>query len=328
MERDETKAFYLGLDVGGTHLRMACADSEGNRIGEIQKTKWKPEEGPRVAMKALILSIYELLNKEGLNKSGLKGIGISLAAIFDRHSGAIIKWPNHQSWNGYPFKKMLQKEYLVPIILEGDCNCAALAEGRFGNALDDKDFLYVNIGTGIGSSIILNKNCYIGTNGFAGEIGHMRLTEGGATCKCGSIGCLQAYASGPAFMKRTEELALELGEEIVITNVEQIYAFKLKGKAWALNAVDEFTTWLCMGIGQMVMTLDLTVIVLGGGVIGACPKLIEEIRVKLDEWVLPLNRKIEIRSAKFKDDGGIIGATSLVLPDARKEGLHEAISNY
>lgn len=310
--------FYVGLDIGGTNVRLAIMDSEHNIVGKVIKKSVDYQKSAKENIEIVINWIRDFIQINKLENSNLKGVGVSLAAIFDRQTGEIVKWPNNQTWNGYPLKGVLEESFQVQVILEDDCNSAALAECYFGNGRGHQNFLYINIGTGIGSGIILNEQCYRGNHGFAGEIGHIRIMAEGPLCKCGHNGCLQAYASGPALIKRANELAAKESLNVDITSIQKICEFASKGEPWAIQVFDEGADYVARVVSQLIMFIDFSLIIFGGGVIQAYPRLLNIIKKRIGFWLLDLGRQIKVSGALLGDNSGVLGALSLIIDHEKR----------
>ncbi|MGE5632556.1 MAG: ROK family protein [Caulobacteraceae bacterium] len=312
--------FFIGLDIGGTNIRIASLDIEHKKVGNIQKVPFVELKTAQEEVETNICEhIKDYMKKNGLEPRELKGIGISCAPVFDRESGEIIIWPNNQLWNNFPLRKYLIEVFNVPVLMEDDANSAAIGEHYFGAGRGYGSSAYITVSTGIGCGLIINGNLYIGENGWAGEIGHIKVSENARLCRCGMSGCLQAIASGPALLDKSRQLAAENSyDPNYLLDLDKVVELAHKGIVWAQDVFDEAGTHLGNAIANIMMLLDIPLIVIGGGVAKAGDLIIEPIRKTLYPYCDRLNRKIEIRMAEHSESNGLLGALSLIFNHVEK----------
>ncbi|MHC1683114.1 MAG: ROK family protein [Clostridiaceae bacterium] len=316
--------FYVGLDIGASNVRIAISNINGEIIGEVYRQKFKKSNFPEQEIQDnIILLIEKIIAINNLRIDDLNGIGISLPALFERKSGIVTNWPNNKLWNGFELKKYLQENFKVLILLEDDANSAAIGEFTYGAAKGYENCAYITISTGIGCGLILNKKLYIGEHGWAGELGHINVLKDGPLCKCGSKGCLQSIASGPAILKKAKETALKYGfGENLISDLNEVVYYAIKGENWALDAFNEAAYFIANAVSNLVMILDLSVIVIGGGVTNAGKYLINPIKENLNSNLSRLNREVEVKIASCGDDSGVKGALALINKNFSESDLY------
>ncbi|MBA3060651.1 MAG: ROK family protein, partial [Nitrospirae bacterium] len=162
--------YVIGIDIGGTNLRVALISGRGEVIRKIK-------EPSRV-------NVLESLQRavESLFSDDVKGIGIGVAGLVDRKEGVVLCSPNLHDVEGVKFKESLGKQFPVPVLVENDANAAAFGEKWIGAGKEFNSFVLLTLGTGIGSGII-----YKGMLAdFAAEIGHMSINADGEKCPCGN----------------------------------------------------------------------------------------------------------------------------------------------
>lgn len=306
--------FYLGLDIGGTNVRIAYYHVATRLIGGIARVSFKKSATVEAEIK---LNINDLINQaittNGFRPEGLKGVGISLAALFDRKTGEITCWPNNQLWNGFPLRQHLSQNLNVPVLMEDDANSAGFGEYLAGAGKGCDNFAYITVSTGIGCGLVLGGSLFTGAHGWAGEIGHIPIVTDGPLCKCGKRGCLQSLASGPALLNRGRELAAEAGVPLKgLTDLKEVVHLAGAGTVWAVQVFEEAGSYLANMMASLVMTLDLPLIVLGGGVIQAGDLILNPIRQGLDSFFSDSGRNVEVKVSQLVDDSGVIGALNLI----------------
>jgi glucokinase len=306
--------FYLGLDIGGTNVRIAYYHEAKRTLAGITRVPFKKANtvGAEIEMNIDAL-IQQAITGNGFRPEGLKGVGISLAALFDRRTGEITTWPNNRLWNGFPLKQYLSQNLKVPVVLEDDANSAGFGEYLAGAGKRCDNFAYITVSTGIGCGLILGGSLFTGAHGWAGEIGHIPIVTDGPLCKCGKRGCLQSLASGPALLNRGRELAAEAGVSVKdLTDLKEVVRLASAGTGWAMKVFDEAGNYLSNIITYLVMTLDLPLIVLGGGVLQAGDLILYPISKGLGSFFSDSGRGVEVKVSQLGDDNGVIGALSLI----------------
>jgi glucokinase len=183
---------YIGVDVGGTKTAVVVSSQPPETLGRIEFATL-PEQGPERALRLIVESARSLLAEHGL--AAIAGIGVSCGSPLDRVRGVIQAPPNLPTWVDVPIRKLLEEEFHAPCRVENDANAGAVAEHRFGAGVGAEHMIFLTLGTGLGAGIIAAGALYLGANGDAGEIGHVRLSPTGPVGyhKAGSI---EGWASG------------------------------------------------------------------------------------------------------------------------------------
>ena len=304
-------SFFVGLDVGGTHVRIAAYDESTCHISAVGKAAFKKLSGPEAEVEENVCKRIEAVIRErGRDGKELKGIGISSAAIFDRKSGSIAIWPNNKMWNGFPLKSYLLKRFMVPVVLEDDANSAALGEHLAGAGKGYGDFVYITISTGIGCGLILNNSLYIGSNGWAGEIGHIKVVDDGPECSCGARGCLQSIAAGPAIRRRFAEIKAFGNHETI--SLQEVADLAHKGVSEAKSVFGDAGVYIGKMVSNLVMLLDVPLVVLGGGVAEAGDVLFGPINSTLNACLNEFGRDVHVKKCQLGENNGVIGALDLI----------------
>lgn len=305
--------YYIGLDIGATNINVGIYSTETKEILEISKTPFRQfEKAQREIDINICKTIRKVIEKHKIEANQLEGIGIATASIFDRKSGDITNWPNNKLWNGFPLKSYLEKEFNTRVIMEDDANAAAIGEHLYGAGKNHSNLAYITISSGIGSGIILNDRIHIGSQGLAGEIGHIKVVENGPKCKCGAFGCLQSLASGRALYSQSLDISSKKGNVTQINSLEDCVKEAIKGERWAKDIFERAGKHIGNMMISLTMTLDLSLIIIGGGVLNAGELIINPIVKTTTEHLEFLNRKIEIKENYLGDNSGVIGAISLI----------------
>lgn len=294
----------IGIDLGGTNLRVALVDAAGNVQSELRE-KTPVVEGPQKT--AEVMSQLSLALQKSVSEKIL-GIGIGSPGPLSREKRTIFQTPNLPGFDGFPLGTVVEKLSGLPTFLDNDAKCATLGEGKFGNARGAKNFLLLTFGTGIGGGIVVDGQMLYGKSDGACEIGHMTLHPGGRLCKCGNLGCFEQYVSATALERRVEE-----NFQRKISNVALLDSAQNK-EDWALQVLEEFTEDLAIGCASLVNIFDPEKIIFGGGLFttggGPLCALVQE-KIK-DRCFKSSQRGLEILPSGLRGEAGVLGAASLV----------------
>jgi glucokinase len=311
--------YSIGIDLGGTKVLTALINKSNGEVISFIKKKTKKDKGPEKIIKKIINSINELLEETNFKIEDIDNIGIGAAGQIDRENGVIINAPNLDCAN-LRIKEILESEFKKSVFIGNDVEIATIGEMYFGAGKNEKDFVCIFVGTGIGSGIVQDGKLRYGSTGTAGEIGHITVDVGGRACGCGACGCLEAYASRLAIEKRIIG-ALKKGRKSDIVNYliedKPIKTSMLKKSLenkddLVVQIINEASEYLASGLATVINFYNPSMIILGGGLMDAIDyfynRTTEIARIKS----LPTPAK-ELRFAKAKlgDFSGVIGAALL-----------------
>ena len=189
----------LGVEVSRTRITLAATNLNGE-LKRIQTVLSEITNTPAVSISILVTSIRVFLAQSGLAWEQVIGIGIGMPTTIDAQKQTVIRTPAMPGWEDVDLPNILFNEFQVPVFLDNNANLGALSEGRYGVGKHISDFIYVNVGRGIGSGIMSNHQILRGALGAAGEIGHIRVKDEGLRCECGNDGCLETVADERAII--------------------------------------------------------------------------------------------------------------------------------
>jgi glucokinase len=312
-----------GADIGGTNTIYGLVDKKGKIVAEGRlQTADFPEIGNFVS--ALSDAIKKLV--AGNKNIVLKGIGIG-APNANYHKGTIELAPN-LAWKGIvPLSKLINDKMKIPVAITNDANAAAMGEMIFGGAKKIKDFIILTLGTGLGSGIVINGELVYGHTGFAGELGHMIIVQGGRDCGCGRQGCLETYASASGLVRTVLYLLSEMREESSLRDIppseltsKKIAEAASKNDPVALEAFDYTAEMLAFGIINSVVFSSPKVIFLFGGLTRAGDILFKPVRKYVNQYIQPVFRgTVEILPSGIpENNAGVLGAAALAWNELSK----------
>lgn len=304
---------YTGIDIGGTK----CAVITGNDKGEILN---------KVSFPTMNLSkTLERIVKEVETAERGVAIGISCGGPLDSHRGVIMSPPNLPGWDNVEIVKILEEKFGVPVFLQNDADACALAEWKFGAGRGSKNMAFLTFGTGLGAGLILDGKLYSGTNGNAGEIGHIRLTEEGPV-GFGKAGSFEGWCSGGGIGRLGEMYARdkEVGycDENGDITAKSIAESAENGDKDAIYIYSNCGEMLGRGLSILIDTLNLEKIVIGSVFQRSGHLMKESMEKILKSEALDASREVcEIVPAKLGDSIGDIAALCVAINGVKKDGL-------
>ncbi|MGA9407330.1 MAG: ROK family protein [Bacteroidota bacterium] len=312
--------YAVGVDLGGTTIKTGVVSSEGKIIAR-SKFPTLGEQGPKAVISQIRKSIEGVLvSAKGKN---LLGIGIGSPGIVDDEGGIVKDPPNFADWHNVSLGNAITKIFRLKVKVENDANVAAIAEARFGAGKRHPSFLFVIWGTGVGGGIILNGSIYRGPFGGAGEIGHVCIDYNGLQCNCGAKGCVEAYVGQKYLSHRTVDRLKNYPGSAILklaggdsSKVEPKYISQaaLNGDKLAREIFIEAGTLLGVALGSVLNTVDLRVIIIGGGISAAGDFVFHAIKKSVQSHVMkPMREDITVLPARLGNSAGILGAAGLVL---------------
>lgn len=294
-----TAAYVVGIDFGHSHVAVAVGDLLGQPLREERRAL--PEDLPHAEALATAQSLLAGMLAD-LPAAPLLHLVLGLPApITDDAVGSPAIFPG---WEGVDAREAATAVFGITVTVENDANLGALAEHRTGAARGHGSCVYVKISSGVGAGVILDSEIFRGAAGFAGEIGHLTLDEQGPMCRCGSRGCLEAYASIGAI------LALMAGQQPDAA-LDDIIASAGEGSFAARRTFEDAGLHLGWGLASIVNLLNPHVLVIGGDLARAGDLLLEPARVGLRRHTLDAVSATPVRASAHAGRASLLGALLL-----------------
>lgn len=312
------RGHLLVADLGATSIDVAVADLAGTIVGH----RAEPADiaaGPEAVLSRVEGMFDELRDRLPGALGPLWGLGAGVPGPVEFMTGTPVAPPIMPGWDRYPIRDRLQLRYGVPVWVDNDVNVMAMGEWRFGIARGHRDVIWIKIGTGIGAGLISAGRPHRGSDGAAGDIGHIQVCTSNVVCRCGNLGCLEAAAGGAA-IARDAEGAARSGRSAWLA---EAYARdgSVSSRTVALGAAhgDPVSIELLQTAGRLiggvlataVNLFNPSLIVIGGGVAEAGDLLLATIRETVYGRSLPLaTRELRIERSSLGASAGIIGAAA------------------
>lgn len=312
----------LGADLGGTNLRAALVDESGVVLKRHRTLT--PQTGGAAAIIDAIAEIAEKCLKGAEAGNKVEGFLIAVPAVLDAGEGLIVESPNLPVLNGVHITKELEKLLGVPVFVENDATAATIGENWLGASRGFSNSIGITLGTGVGGGIILDGKALRGPDGTAGEVGHICIEPFGHPCGCGSIGCLEQYASATAIVRIAKEWAHDYPDsdfhDAEDFSSDEIYEAGKNGDRLAIAVFQRMGFCLGVAISGLINVLNPEIVVIGGGAAAGWDLFIDKLRATVAERAFrrPAER-VNIVRATLGDDAGILGAASLVFSSSHRE---------
>lgn len=313
----------LVADLGATSVDVALADLAGSIVAHVEEP-YDIAAGPDVVLDHVNELFQQCLGEAGPLSGQLWGIGIGLPGPVEFGSGRPIAPPIMPGWDRHPVRERFA-DYDVPVWVDNDVNVMALGELRAGIARGHENVVFVKIGTGIGSGIVVSGRLHRGAQGCAGDVGHIQVLddhgEGDVVCRCGNVNCLEAFAGGAALGRDAENLARRGRSQFLAAALDEKGSLDASDVARAAAHGDAASVELITNAGRRVGRMlagvvnffNPSLIVIGGGVAGAGDLLLATIRESVYRRSLPLaTRDLVVKRSTLEGLGGVIGAATMV----------------
>jgi glucokinase len=314
----------IGIDIGGTKVAGGVVDVNGRVLERGRRETPDKSKSPQVVEDTIVDLVTELASRHDI-----AAVGIGAAGFVDAARANVLFAP-HLSWRNEPLRDAIHQRLRLPVVVENDANAALWAEWRFGAGQGEDDLVCVNLGTGIGGSIMIGAELQRGKYGVAGEFGHMLVVPGGHRCECGNRGCWEQYASGNALVREARELAMADSPvaQGLLDRVDRdpakltgpiVAVAATEGDPAAIELFEEVGRWLGIGLANLAAAFDPGAFIIGGGVSEAGDLLIGPARDAYRRQLTGRGFRPEARvlRARLGNEAGLIGAADLAREHTR-----------
>lgn len=312
-------SYYCGIDLGGTNIKAGIVDGEGKLLNKVS-IKTRAERAMEEIIHDMGKLAVDAIKDAGLEVKDIEAIGIGSPGTPDNDEGLLV-YSSNLPFNKAPMRKLIREVVDLPVYIDNDANCAAMAEAVAGAGKGAKDSVTITLGTGVGAGVIINGRIFSGFNQAGSEFGHTVLVSGGVQCGCGRKGCFEQYASASALARMTKEAAEanpdsllnKVKEDFGEWNAQIAFVAMKQGDKVAEKVIDSYTDYLADGLANAINTFMPEVLVVGGGVCGEGDPLLIPMREKTMSrpYFGPGVKKTRIELAQMGNDAGIVGAAMM-----------------
>lgn len=304
---NEESYVVAGVDFGATHAVASLADLSGKILVSIE-TKRLISDGPEVCLRWMIEEIRHLLAGLKIDEDRLLAIGIGVPGPVEHESGKPANPPIMPGWDGFDIPARVNQDLKAKVLVDNDVNVMAVGE-RHLTYPDVDHLIFLKAATGIGSGIISDGRLQRGSQGTAGDIGHVRVSRGdNIACRCGNYGCLEAVAGSPAVIKNVNDAGLP------VRNMSDLVDATKRSKVEAIQAVRQAGRDIGEVLSTCVSLMNPSIIVIGGSMASAGEHLIAGVREAVYSRSMPLaSESLSIVQSKAGKEVGIIGASVMAI---------------
>lgn len=307
----------FGVDIGGTTIKIGLFDVKG-KILEKWEIPTRKENNGGFILSDIAASITKVIEKYKIKEADIIGVGVGCPGMVDKRG--IVSSAVNLKWDRVNLPEILGHMLGGVYIKAGnDANVAAYGEMWKGAGRGYKNLVAVTLGTGVGGGIIIDGKILRGAKGAGGEIGHMHVEDKETVpCACGSIGCLEQYASAKGIVGIAKSVLDNTDKKSVLRNVEKLTAKTIfdavkENDTVAIEIAERFGEYLGKGLSIIASVVNPEVFVIGGGVSKAGEIIFEFIKPYMNKYLNDWNKGIELRLAALENDAGIYGAAGLIL---------------
>ncbi|RGF94902.1 ROK family protein [Firmicutes bacterium AM55-24TS] len=308
---------YIGIDLGGTNIAAGIVREDGKIVVQSSVPTLSQRPTDEIVKDMVFLS-KQLIKDAELELNDIEAVGIGCPGTINFETGEVI-YSNNIKMEHYMLAKEFQKYLNLPVKIDNDANCAAMGEYIVsGNNVPI--FMFITLGTGVGSGLILNGKVFRGFNGAASEAGHITLVSGGEPCTCGKRGCWETYASVTALIRQTK-VAMEKNPESLMHEIAKAegkisgrtsFDAAKQGDKAAQAVVKQYAQYVADGIVSVENVLQPDIISVGGGISREGEYLLQPVcEYAAANGFNKFMPKTKIVTAQSFNDAGIIGAAMI-----------------
>ncbi|WP_258881570.1 ROK family protein [Paenibacillus sp. sptzw28] len=294
---NRSSGYAIGIDLGVNYIRGVLTDLEGTVVTSRELTL--KAQAAQDVLPILTECIETLIAAMPDSPYGLVGIGIGVPGIVNDR-GDVLFAPN-LGWTQVPLESMIEERFSVPVTIDNEANAGAQGEQKYGAGRGIPHQIYVSVGIGIGTGIILGKELYKGASGFSGELGHLSIEMNGKPCRCGNLGCWELYAS--------ENALLEAAAPLGFADLESLLAAAEAGDQRIIALFRQIGECLGAGIANIVNVFNPDVVIIGNRMSRAEAWIGAAVREAVDRRTLSYHReRLRILFAELSEQSAVRGA--------------------
>lgn len=322
--RDDA-GFLVGVDLGSFFTRVVVTNIRGTLVYR-EEFETGMCDGRDLVLSRTLKEIHKAIDESGTTKTALKGIGMGHSGVIDVTKGLVLSFPRPgqmAEWKNVPLRDILEGEFGVPCLVEDSVRAIATAEKHFGLGAGLDDFIYVDVGMGIGAAIFIGGNLYRGPGGSAGEFGHMTVDEHGQLCCCGNYGCLETVASCASIIQSVKG-AIEKGVDSRVRelahgdlnriSIEMIGQAAMQNDSLSFRVLHEAVSHIAIALADVVNLLNPHVLIFGGALFRSAPELfLEPLKRTIKQRALEKSaNEVELKISTLGSEAGALGAGRLI----------------
>ena len=323
---------FVGCDLGGTNIKAGLVNVDNGEVLLSDSVPTLSRKGPESVLNRMAKLISNLIEESSFTVDQIGGLGISAPGMIDLENNITRFLPNlYGEWRGIPVGEIMYSHLGLDISMLNDVRAITFGEWAFGAGQGVDSMACFAVGTGVGGGLVVNNQLVLGISGTAGELGHQTVDLNGPVCGCGNHGCIEVYSSGPAIAAEAArgvrqgwktKIAELIDNDLNKLTPEIVAKAAGMGDEFALEVWKRAGTYLGIGVANILISVGVRRVVIGGGVAKAGELLLNPIKrvVKERVFLMPVE-EVEILSAELGTKAGIVGmAAWSANRDGRKFG--------
>jgi predicted NBD/HSP70 family sugar kinase len=313
------------VDIGSYYTHAVITDFNCSIVHKVQVESAIPA-GRVAVLRRVFKCVHEAIEASRVPKHLILGAGIAHSGLIDTENGVVLSFPRPgqmAEWKNVPLQAIFEKEFKIPCRVEDSVRTMAIAERVFGLGKDVSDFLFIEVGMGIGAAFYINGELYRGGGGKAGEFGHITVDEDGPLCSCGNNGCLESVASCAAIID-AGRTAIERGVDSKIRDlaggdlgqisVELIARAASENDSLAFRVLQDSASYIAIGLADLVNLLNPRLIIFGGALFRAAPHLLSDPlrRIIRQRSLEKSANDVQLKVSALGSEAGALGASRVI----------------
>jgi predicted NBD/HSP70 family sugar kinase len=305
LEVDSASVLAVGVEVDRNYIGAGIIDFSGKVMEKAEKTGGPSFQSPGAVAAGIEELVRGLLKNPKIDASRIVGVGAAFPGLVDREKGAMVL-SAQLKWEKVPIRDILQEKIKdFPVTVDNEMKAKALAESFFGASQENGRVALMNIGSGVGSALLIHNKVYRGNSNDAGEIGHITIDPKGHLCECGRFGCLQTYIAEHALIEEAKKFK-------AVDTFDDLYLAYKSGEQWARNILSRAVEYIGAAIGTLVCLYNPDTVLLSGRLLGNYPEIAELVLETYQNFIWePLRKTFVLKLAPAGEAAGITGAGAL-----------------
>jgi glucokinase len=312
-------------------MKAGVVDDTGRTLSNVSLAT-EAERGQEHGLGRMRETMLEAMRAAGVGLAQITALGVATPGTMDIPAGVILDPPNLKPWRNVPVRQYIEEQFGRPTAFQNDANAAALGEFWVGAGQQVHSMVLYTLGTGVGGGIILGDFILQGEHSHGAELGHTVIDIGQPRrCSCGRLGCLEAYASATAVVKRAREALTEKGASSILAEIlraegeltaRAVFDAAAAGDGLADRIVEQTAYYLAVGATNVMHTVDPDMVVFAGGMIAAGESFLQRIRKYIQQLAFPVPAaRTQVCFAQLGTDAGFIGAAACARLLVRKSSI-------
>ncbi|NQX67292.1 ROK family transcriptional regulator [Paenibacillus alba] len=306
LDIDPQAVFTFGVDIGKKVMKFGVMEFSGKLLHEERVEHTALKATPEATAALISETINVIIANKKLDKSRIIGIGIGVPGVID-HDRGIVQYSSTLGWRNIPFAQLIQDKLHIPTVIDNDLKVKILAEYLLGSAQGSRKTALIELGTGVGSSLIIDGDIFRGGSNSAGELGHTTLDPNGNMCECGKRGCLQTYIDESAILHEANRIK-------ETADMQQLFAAAQNEENWAQDIISRTSLYIGITINNIVCMYNPDAVILCGDLVENYSEIVPLIEEQCGQVVWePFRDTFKILTSELKSKSIVVGAAMLVM---------------